>query len=176
MLTTGSRLGAMQFQCTSCDLCRFELPCHPISVVQLVYKFTSLCEGCSGVCPEKVQKPSTRCWWSYVHSVTTICAPIFSNVVGMHITSDRLCSTANTSPSDQGETCASLCSVFCLSRPTGVTQEGANTGAFSFLVFFAPHLLLLRLLPALCIATRVQPSLPPSTMTSKFGRKKQKST
>ena len=52
------------------------------------------------------------------------------------------------SPSDQGETFAWLCGVFgglhffpaiffCPSKPTGVTQEGANTGAFSFFVFFS---------------------------------------
>ena len=50
------------------------------------------------------------------------------------------------SPSDQGETCASLCSVrrglhfaadiFRPSKPNGVAQEGENTGHFSFSLFF----------------------------------------
>ena len=50
------------------------------------------------------------------------------------------------SPMDQGETCTSLCSVFrglhfaahffCPSEPTGVTQEGVNTGTFSSIMFF----------------------------------------
>ena len=53
----------------------------------------------------------------------------------------------DSSPSYQGETCTSLCSLyrglqfavyfFCGSKPTGVTQEGvANTGAFFFLFSF----------------------------------------
>ena len=61
-----------------------------------------------------------------------------------------------TAPSDQGETCASLCSVFrglhfpayfsvSLNQP-GSHRRRANTGAFSFLLFLMPHLLL-RCLP-----------------------------
>ena len=61
-----------------------------------------------------------------------------------------------------------------LSKPTGITQEGANNCCFffPFFLFFefntlTPHLLL-RCLPPFLISRRVQPSLPSSTTTSTF--------